>query len=56
MVRRRTFDERAALLRRGSAERKYHSESVATTRRPQPKRLKRHANVIRNLLQHRNRD
>ncbi len=46
----RTFDERAALLRR-LAERKYHSESVGTNAETKAKELERHAEVIRNLLQ-----
>ena len=46
----RTFDERAALLRR-LGERKYHAESVGTHWKAKSKELEQHAEVIRALLQ-----
>jgi two-component system chemotaxis response regulator CheB len=46
----RTFDERAALLRR-LGKRKYHSESVGRNWEAKARELERHAEVIRNLLQ-----
>lgn len=45
----RTFDERAALLRR-LGERKYHSESVGTKWKAQAKELEGHADMIHTLL------
>lgn len=46
----RTFDERAALLRR-LGERKYHSESVGKHWESRANELEQHAEVIRTLLQ-----
>lgn len=46
----RTFDERAALLRR-LGKRKYHSESVGRNWDAKAQELERHAEVIRKLLQ-----
>jgi two-component system chemotaxis response regulator CheB len=46
----RTFDERAALLRR-LGERKFNSESVGKNWKNQAKELERNAEVIRKLLQ-----
>jgi two-component system chemotaxis response regulator CheB len=51
----RTFDERAALLRR-LGERKYHSESVGKNGEAKAQELERHAAVIRKLLQTTQRD
>ncbi len=46
----RTFDERAALLRR-LGKRKYHSDSVGPHWEANAKELEQHAELIRNLLQ-----
>lgn len=46
----RTFDERAALLRR-LGKRKYHSGSVGPHWEANAKELEQHAELIRNLLQ-----
>ena len=46
----RTFEERAALLRR-LGERQYHTESVGTQWKAKSKELERHAEVVRKLLQ-----
>ncbi len=45
----RTFDERAALLRR-LGERKYHSETVGKSRGHEAKELEHKAELVRNLL------